>query len=130
MVADFAAVLLAYPVAVEGCVTTTEFVLGFLTVVGFQVGQDSRNHVGVLLSAANRGEHVGASLFLEPSGQAPNGEDDHEEVSNPKGQALLAALHPQGVQVHVELRGEVAVDDGVDVSEVNTACVLVDRVGL
>ena len=61
---DFATVLLAHPVTIEGSITTAKFVLSFLAVVCFQVVPDGRYHVGVLLSSSNGGEQVGAGLDM------------------------------------------------------------------
>ena len=123
-------VLLAHPVAIEFSVQATELVGRTLTVVVLQVCDDLGGHVSVLRSSTDRWNENWSCLLHERSCVAPDREDDKTEVSHPEGETLLAALHPHGVQVHMELRGDVRVQDGVDVLEMIASRVLVKSIGL
>mgnify|MGYP001626548932 CR=1 FL=1 len=124
------AIFLSDPISVELSVKTAELVGLILAVVFFQMRKKFRRHVSVLISSANRGEHVRTSASHQPSCSAPHWEDDHTEESKPECETLLAALDPHGVEMHVELGGEITVKNRVDIFQVVSAGVLVQWIRL
>ena len=69
--------------------------------------------------------HLSSSILHGSSGNQPTWEDDTEEVHCNESPTLLAALDLDGVQMHVELWGDVTVKDSVDVLEVDSPRVVV-----
>ena len=104
-------VLLAHPIAIEFTVQAAELIGLALAIVALEVGDKLGSHMGVLLSSTDASARFRASALHEPSSVAPDREDDAEEVSKPQDDTLLGVLNPQGVQVHMEFRGEVGVED-------------------
>ena len=123
-------VLLARPVPVEVGIHAAKLVRGVLAVVLFQVVVNFGQHVSVTLARADRREKVHRSLLGHAASEEPHGRDDGEKVDHHKGNGLLGGLKPHGMEVHVELRCEVTVDDRVDVLQVVPPRVLVERIGL
>lgn len=120
---------LAAPVLVEGRGTAAEEVLGLLAAVGAQVVQQSGHHVVVVGPGAECGHHHGADTLVNGSSDAPDGENDAAEVEREQAVTLARVLDLDRVQMHVELRGKVRVQDTVDVLEMGTSGVLVEGVG-
>ena len=123
-------VFLTHPITVESGIETTELVFCVLAVVLLEMVDKRRRHVSVLLASAHRRENVRSAVFHQPASEAPHWEDNNSEEAKPEGQALLRALNPNGVEMHVELGCEVTVKDGVDVLKMVTARILVKWVGL
>ena len=67
---------------------------------------------------------------MEPSGGAPDWENNHGEVSTEEENTLTRVLDLDRVQVHVELGCEIRVQDTVDVLEMGAASVFVKAVRL
>ena len=123
-------VFLARPVPVEVGIHAAKLVRGALAVVLFQVVVNFGQHVSVALTGAHRGEQVGRRLLGHSPTQQPHGHNDREKVHDHEGDGLLRALEPHGVEMHVELGGEVAVEHRVDILQVVPPRVLVERVRL
>ena len=71
--------------------------------------------MGVLVAGTNRPENHRSEFFLQPPRCGPYRGDDGEEVYGEEGDALLRALDPHRVKMHVEFRREVMVHHSIDV---------------
>ena len=113
--------LLSKVVTVKCCVLSAELVGHVFVVVSYQVGQQLGSHVVVVRTWTDSWEEHGASIFVALASYQPAGKDNAEEVHANKEPSLLSALNLVGVKVHVKLRTDVTVKDGVDIFEVDSA---------
>ena len=73
-------VLLSEEISIELGVLSTEFVWSSLVVMGLQMSQELRCHMGVIRTGSNGWEHQGSCLFMALSRDQPAGEDNAAEV--------------------------------------------------
>ena len=99
--------ILSEEVSVKLSVFPAEFVRLIFVIVGLQVPNNFRRHMGVIWARFNARKHHRAHVLMAFSCNQPAWENDEGKVSQYKNPSLFTRLDLEGMKMHVELGPDV-----------------------
>ena len=102
-------------------ILSTKLVRLIFIIVGFQVTDNFRSHMGMIWTWSNARVQHGSHVFVTLSCNQPAREDDEGEVCQYQEPSLFARLDLERMQMHMELGPNVGVKNSIDVFKVDSS---------